>query len=61
VELDVGFAFALKELVDTRGIEKRSPALESVDLVALVEEEFGEVRPVLAGDSGDERFFHIRF
>lgn len=60
VELDVGFAFALKELVDAAGIEKRSAALETVDFVPLIEKEFGKVCAVLAGDSGDEGFFHLR-
>ena len=29
-----------------------------MDLVALVEQEFGQIRAVLAGDPGDEGFFH---
>lgn len=61
VEFDMGFAFALKKPVDTTGIEKRSATLETVDFVSLLEEEFCEVSAVLAGDSGNEGFFHIRF
>jgi hypothetical protein len=30
-----------------------------VHLVALVQQQFGEVRAVLAGDAGDECFFHF--
>jgi hypothetical protein len=29
-----------------------------VNLVTLIQEEFGEVGAVLAGDTSDERFFH---
>jgi hypothetical protein len=31
-----------------------APADHAVDLVALVEQELGEVGPVLAGDAGDQ-------
>lgn len=59
VELNfVGF-FPLKELVDARGIEKRSAAFEAMDFVPLVEKKFGKVSAVLAGDSGNESFFHF--
>jgi hypothetical protein len=33
---------------------------ESVDVVALLEQELGEVETVLAGDSGDESAGHAR-
>jgi hypothetical protein len=33
---------------------------DTVDFIALLEEEFSEVRAVLAGDAGDEGSFHFR-
>ena len=43
------------EVVDPPGRERARAADQAVDLVALVEQELGEVRAVLAGDAGDER------
>jgi len=43
-------------MVDAVGVEERGAALDAVDLVALLEQELGEVRAVLAGDAGDECF-----
>ncbi len=37
------------------------PADETVDLVAVIEQEFGEVTAVLPGDAGDQRPLHGRF
>jgi hypothetical protein len=48
----------LVEMVDAGGIEQRRPALDPMNLVALLEQEFGQVGPVLAGDPGDQCFFH---
>lgn len=47
-----------EEMVDARGVERARPPDDSVDFVAFGEEQFGEVRAVLAGDAGDEGFFH---
>jgi hypothetical protein len=44
----------LVEVVDAVGVEQRAAALDAVHLVALVEQELGEVGAVLAGDAGDE-------
>ena len=49
----------LVQVVDAIGVEQRGAALDAVDFVALVQQEFGEVGAVLAGDAGDEGFFHI--
>ena len=46
------------EVVDAVGVEGAGAALDAVDLVALGEQELGEVRAVLAGDAGDQRAFH---
>ena len=44
----------LVEVVDAVGVEERRAALDAVHLVALVEQELGEVGAVLAGDAGDQ-------
>ena len=43
------------EVVDPAGVEGARPADDAVDLVALAEQQLGEVRPVLPGDPGDQR------
>ncbi len=42
------------EVVDPAGVERAGAADQPVDLVALLQEELGEVRAVLAGDPGDQ-------
>ena len=39
------------EVVDPAGVEQRGAPDQAVDLVALAEQELGEVGPVLAGDA----------
>jgi hypothetical protein len=46
------------DVVHALGVEQRRPPLDAVNLVALVEQELGQVAAVLAGDAGDEGFFH---
>ncbi|TQD77653.1 hypothetical protein C1H46_036814 [Malus baccata] len=41
------------DVVDALGVEVGGPSDQAVDVVAFVEEEFGEVGAVLAGDAGD--------
>ena len=43
----------LVEVVDAVGVEQRGAALDAVNLVALLEQELGEIGAVLAGDAGD--------
>ena len=54
-EARVGLVRIHVEVVDPLGVELARAADEAVDLVALLEEELGEVRAVLAGDAGDQR------
>lgn len=42
------------EVIDPRGVERRSAPDEPVNLIPLGQQQFGEIRAVLAGDSGDE-------
>ncbi len=56
MQLEPGVAFVgvLVDVVDPLGVEERGAALDAVDLVALLEQELGQVGPVLARDAGDE-------
>ena len=45
----------LVEVLDAAGVERRRAALDAVDVVALVEQQLGEIGAVLSGDAGDER------
>jgi hypothetical protein len=47
----------LIEVIYTRRIERRRPALHAMDFIAFGEQQFGEVRAVLARDAGDESTF----
>ena len=53
-EAAAGLVRILVEVVDPVGVEQRRAALDAVDLVALAEQELGEVGAVLAGDAGDQ-------
>jgi glutaminyl-peptide cyclotransferase len=48
-------------VVDAVGVEGAGAADDAVDLVALGQQELGEVGAVLAGDAGDECAFQERF
>jgi hypothetical protein len=48
-------------VVDALGVEQRAAPLDAVDDVALVEQEFGQISAVLAGDPGDERDLGLGF
>ncbi|GEB66296.1 hypothetical protein SAT01_37440 [Sinomonas atrocyanea] len=54
-EAGLGIVRVDVQVVHSGCVEGRGPADEPVDLVALGQEEFGEVRAVLARDAGDER------
>jgi hypothetical protein len=41
-------------MIDARGVERRRPALQPVNAIALGQQEVGEIGPVLAGYSGDQ-------
>jgi hypothetical protein len=44
----------LVEVIDAVGIEQRGATLDAMHLVALVEQELGEIGTVLAGHAGDQ-------
>src|ERR1019366_8105606 len=45
-------------MIDTLCVKAGRAPFEAVDFVAFLEEEFGEIGAILAGDAGDERAFH---
>jgi hypothetical protein len=49
------------EVIDPVGVEARGTADDAVDLVALLQQELGQVGAVLAGDAGDQRTLRLRF
>ena len=50
-----GFVGLVEKVIDAIGIKERRPPLDAVDGVALLQQELGEVGPVLPGDPGDQR------
>jgi hypothetical protein len=46
------------QVVDPAAVEQRRAADQAVHLVALVQQQLGQVRAVLARDAGDERASH---
>ena len=48
----------LVEVVDAGGVEQGGAPLDAVDLVALGEQQFGQVGAVLPGDASDQRLLH---
>ena len=49
----------LIDVIDASRIERTRPADDAVNFIALREKKFGQVRSVLAGDAGDERFLYL--
>ncbi len=47
----------LVEMVDPGGVERGGAPLDPVHLVALGQQQLGQIGPVLAGDAGDQRHF----
>ncbi len=54
IELGAAPVGVVVEVVDAPGRERARAADQAVDVVALVEQQLGEVGAVLAGDAGDE-------
>ena len=44
-----------QQVLDAPHVRRAQAADDAEDFVALVEQQLGEVRPVLAGDAGDQR------
>ena len=56
-QLRAGFIEFAIQMVDAFGVERGGAALEAMHLVALGQQQLGKVRPVLAGDAGDQSSF----
>ena len=48
------------EVIDPIGIERRTPAEDSMNLIAFLEEKLRKIRAVLPGDSSDKCFLHFQ-
>src|SRR5262249_37939572 len=44
--------------VDSTSVERRGSPNDTVDLVSLLQQEFGKIRSVLTGNAGNQGFFH---
>ena len=53
----VGMAVKI-QVINPAGVKGRGAANDAVHLVALGEQQLGEVRTILASDAGDQCFFH---
>ena len=59
MKMQIGLGVRINiEVVDALGVEVRRPPHDTVDLIAFLKKQFCKVGAVLAGDAGDERFFH---
>ena len=54
LEADIGFVQVAVEVIDPSGVEGRRAPLDAVDLVALAQQQFGEIGAVLSGHAGDQ-------
>src|SRR6478672_1641690 len=50
----LGVVELVVQMIDALGVERRRAPLDAVDLVALREQELGEIGAILARDTGDE-------
>src|SRR5262249_10859117 len=57
-EAIVGRVRILVDALEPLGVERARSPHQAVDLVALREQELGEVRAILAGDAGDQPLLH---
>ena len=51
--------FAVKQMIDARGVEERRAPLDAVNDVTFAQQEFGEIAAVLSRDAGQKR--HLVF
>jgi hypothetical protein len=58
-QLRLAIMSVLIQVVYASGIESRGPTNQTVDLVALSQQEFCKIRAVLAGDSDNQCFFQL--
>jgi hypothetical protein len=46
------------DVIDPMRVERARTPDDPVDLIAFAEQQFSEIRAVLAGNTSDKRFFH---
>ena len=52
------FMRVLKDMVDALCVEQGRAALDAMNLVALLKQEFGQIGSILSSDPGNQRLFH---
>ena len=57
-ELQILFVDVLIDMRDARTVERRRPASDAVNFIALRQQELREIGAVLAGHSRNQRTFH---
>lgn len=55
---DVLFVAVPVKMVDAAGVEGARPADDAVHFISLLQKELAQIGAVLAGDSGNQGFFH---
>ena len=50
----------LIEMLDTSGVERGRPALHAMDRIALLQQEFDQIRPILSRHASDQRCLVFR-
>ena len=56
-EAAIGRMRVLVQMVNAAGIEAGRAAFDAMDFVAAFEQEFGQIRAILAGHAGDQGYF----
>jgi len=56
LELGRGRMGILIDVIDALGVEQRGAPFDPIDLIALGEQEFGKIGPVLSGDAGNQGY-----
>src|SRR5260370_16086451 len=51
----------LVEMLDALGVERRGPALNAVNFVAVFQQKLGQIGAILPGDARDQCDFLLRF
>ena len=52
---------ALIQMIDAVGIKQRGTSFDTMYLVPFVQKKFSQIGAVLAGDAGDQSFFHVLY
>jgi hypothetical protein len=56
-QADIGIVRIMIEMLDAIGVERAAAADDAVNFVSLFEQEFRQIRAILAGNARDQSFF----